>query len=88
MNDLKKNINLPLLYEIRKDVFAKSRDAEYGERLFSMMHHMGLLAQIARKEGLLALVDAAKEIPQKLNFIRIYSPQFLMFAMVWKEKTS
>lgn len=27
MNDLKKNINLPLLYEIRKDVFAKSRDA-------------------------------------------------------------
>lgn len=68
MNDLKKNINLPLLYEIRKDVFVKSKDAEYGERLFSMMYHMGLLARIARKEGLLALVDAAKAIPPEVEF--------------------
>lgn len=68
MNDLKKNINLPLLYEIRKDVFAKSRDAEYGERLFSMMHHMDLLARTARKEGLLALADAAGEIPPEVEF--------------------
>lgn len=66
MNDLKKNINLPLLYEIRKDVFAKSRDAEYGERLFSMMRHMDLLARTARKEGLLALADAAGEIPERV----------------------
>lgn len=68
MNDLKKNINLPLLYEIRKDVFAKSRNVEYGERLFSMMHHMVLLAWIARKEGFLALIDAAKEIPPEAGF--------------------
>lgn len=68
MNDLKKNINLPLLYEIRKDVFAKSRDAEYGERLFSMMHHMDLLARIARKEGLLALEDAVKEVSSEIRF--------------------
>ena len=68
MNELKKNINLPLLYEIRKDVFVKSRDAEYGERLFSMMHHMELLARIARKEGLLALAAAAKEIPPEVEF--------------------
>ncbi|EOT24056.1 hypothetical protein C805_02267 [Eubacterium sp. 14-2] len=68
MNDLKKNINLPLLYEIRKDVFAKSGDAEYGERFFSMMHHMDLLARTAGKEGLLALADAAKEIPLEVEF--------------------
>ena len=68
MNDLKKNINLPLLYKMRKDVFAKSRDAEYGERLFSMMHYMDLLARTARKEGLLALADAAREIPPEVEF--------------------
>ena len=60
MNNLK---NLTLLYEVRKDVFEKIRDAEYGERLFSMMHHMDQLLRITRKEGLLALEDAAKEIP-------------------------
>ena len=65
MNNLK---NLTLLYEVRKDVFEKIRDAEYGERLFSMMHHMDQLLRITRKEGLLALEDAAKEIPAEIGF--------------------
>lgn len=68
MSDLKKNINLPLLYEVRKDVFEKIKNVHCGERLFSMMHHMDLLARTARKEGLLALEDAAKEIPAEIRF--------------------
>lgn len=68
MNDLKKNVNLPLLYEVRKDVFVKLRNAECGERCFSLMHHMDLLMRIARKEGLLALEGAVKEIPSEIGF--------------------
>ena len=68
MSDLKKNINLPLLYEVRKDVFEKIKNVHCGERLFSMMHHMDLLVRTARKEGLLALEDAAKEIPAEIRF--------------------
>lgn len=68
MGDLKKNINLPLLYEVRKDVFEKIKNVHCGERLFSMMHHMDLLVRTARKEGLLALEDAAKEIPAEIGF--------------------
>lgn len=68
MNDLKKNVNLPLLYEVRKDVFVKLRNAECGERCFSLMHHMDLLTRIARKEGLLALEGAVKEIPSEIGF--------------------
>ena len=68
MSDLKKNINLPLLYEVRKDVFVKLRNAECGERCFSLMHHMDLLTRIAREEGLLALEGAVKEIPSEIGF--------------------
>ncbi len=68
MNDLKKNVNLPLLYEVRKDVFVKLRNAECGERCFSLMHHMDLLTRIAREEGLLALEGAVKEIPSEIGF--------------------
>lgn len=67
MSDLGKK-NLTLFYEVRKDVLEKIRDVEHGERLFSMIHHMDLLVRIARKEGLLALEDAAKEIPAEIGF--------------------
>lgn len=39
MNGLEKNVNLPLLYEVRKDAFAKSGNEKQGERLFRMMHY-------------------------------------------------
>lgn len=68
MNDLKKNVNLPLLYEVRKDAFVKSRDVEHKECLFCMMHHMDILIRTAWKEGLLALEEAAKEIPSEIGF--------------------
>ena len=50
MDDLKKNVNLPLLYEVRKDAFEKAKDIELGERLFDMMYHMESLIWVARKE--------------------------------------
>lgn len=33
MNELKSNINLPLLYEVRKDAIEKTKDIELGERI-------------------------------------------------------
>lgn len=68
MNGIKNNANLPLLYEVRKDAFAKSRDAEQGERLFCVMHYVDILVWTVRKEGLLALEEAAKEIPLETGF--------------------
>lgn len=68
MNGLEKNVNLPLLYEVRKDAFAKSGNVEQRERLFRMMHYMDTLARTARKEGLLALEEAAKGIPLETGF--------------------
>lgn len=68
MNGIKNNVNLPLLYEVRKDAFAKSRDVEQGERLFCVMHYVDILVWTVRKEGLLALEEAAKEIPLETGF--------------------
>ncbi|MDE7476511.1 MAG: hypothetical protein K2M91_00935 [Lachnospiraceae bacterium] len=64
----KDNVNLPLLYEVRKDAIAKSKNVEHEERLFSMIYSMDLLTRIAGKEGLLALEEAAKEIPSEIGF--------------------
>lgn len=36
--------------------------------MFSMIHHMDLLARTAGREGLLALEEAAKEIPTEIGF--------------------
>lgn len=33
MNELKSNVNLPLLYEVRKDAIEKTKDIELGERI-------------------------------------------------------
>lgn len=67
MNDLK-NMNLPLLYEVRKDALIKSKNTKHGERLFAMMYYMDRLIRAAGKEGLLALEEAAKEIPPETEF--------------------
>lgn len=68
MSVLRENKNLTLLYEVRKDAFEKIKDVHHGERPFPMIHHMELLVRTARKEGLLALEDAAKEIPAEIGF--------------------
>ncbi len=68
MDRIKNNVNLPLLYEVRKDAFAKSRDAEQTERLFRMMHYVDILVWTVRKEGMLALEDAVKKIPLEIGF--------------------
>lgn len=68
MDHLKENVNLPLLYEVRKDALEKTKGVECGERLFAMMYHMESLLWAARKEGLLALEQTAKEIPSESTF--------------------
>lgn len=68
MDGIKNNVNLTLLYEVRKDAFAKSGNVEQGKRLFCMMHSVDILIWTARKEGLLALKEAAKEIPLDIGF--------------------
>lgn len=70
MNGIENNVNLPLLYEVRKDAFAKAGDAGQGERLFCMMRYADILVWTARKEGLLALEEAAKEIPREIGFYK------------------
>ncbi len=61
------NNNLPLLYEVRKDAFAKSKQIEPDERFFSMVYHMAMLARAVRKEGVLILEEAAKEVPTEIG---------------------
>ena len=57
-----------LLYEARKDAFSKVKWEEPHERFFDMIHLMLELNNTARKEGLLALEEAAGKIPLKTIF--------------------
>lgn len=63
-----KNNNLPLLYEVRKDAFSKAKWGEPYEQFFEMIHLMLELNKTARKEGLLALEEAAEKFLPKTVF--------------------
>lgn len=68
MNDLKTNINLPLLYDVRKHALMQSKDAVFEDGLFHIIHAMMELVFAANKEGLLALEEAAQSIPSGIRF--------------------
>lgn len=63
-----KNNSLLLLYEVRKDAFSKAKWEEPYERFFHMIHLMLTFNKTARKEGLLALEEAAGKIPLETTF--------------------
>lgn len=63
-----KNDNLPLLYEVRRDAFAKAERKEPDQRFFSMIHLMVELDKTVRKEGLLALEEAVDQLPPETVF--------------------
>lgn len=62
--------NIRLMNEVRRDAFEKSQNAEQGEQLFCLIDTMLGLLQSARKEGMLHLEIAVKEIPQEIRFYR------------------
>ncbi len=68
MNDLKTNINLPLLYDMRKHALIQSKDSVFEDGLFHIIHAMMELTFAANKEGLLALEEAAQSIPSGIRF--------------------
>ena len=60
--------NSMLLYEARKDAFSKVKWEDPYERFFDMIHLMLELNNTGRKEGLLALEEAAGKLPLKTIF--------------------
>ena len=71
-----KNMSLLLLYEVRKDAFSKAKWEEPYERFFDMIHLMLKLNETARKEGLLALEEAAEKLPPETIFYQDVQSSF------------
>lgn len=67
MENQKNNI-LSLLYEVRRDAFSKAKWEEPYERFFNMIHLMLDFSKKARKEGLLAFMEAAEKLPLETIF--------------------
>lgn len=62
--------SIQLMNEVRRDAFEKSKNAKQGEQFFCLIDTMLGLLQSARKEGMLHLEMAVKEIPQEIRFYR------------------
>ena len=56
-----------LLHEIRKDVFVQARGVEFDERMFCLIDWLCGMSETARKAGLLALEEAAAEVPPEIG---------------------
>ena len=55
------------LHEMRKDVFIQARGVEFGERLLALIYWLLEMSQTARREGLLALEEAVKDVPPEIG---------------------
>ena len=61
---------MALSNEIIKDVFIKARGIEFGERSFSLIDWLCKMSKTARKEGLLSLEEAAKDVPPEIGLYK------------------